>query len=719
MELTIEQALQKAMAAHNEGNLQDAERYYQDILQSNPMHPDANHNLGALAGSVNKFDVGLPLFKKALDANPKNPQFWLSYINALIQEKQFDNAMLFIDQAKNLGIAREPLNALEEQLASTNASVNANSSTPSEEQLSSLLDDYQNERYGDAERLARSLSTQFPRHNFSWKILAILLKKAGNNAEAILAGQKAVEINPYDVEGHFNLGNTFKGLGRLEEAVASFTQAIVLEPDFFQAHSNLGIAQQEMGRLVEAEVSNTKALLLEPNFAEAHYNLGNTFKEMGRLDEAEASYLQAISLKPDFAEAHGNLGNIFETTGRLDEAIESCTQAIALKIATAEAHYNLGVMLNKADRLVEAEASYRQAVSLNPTYPRAHNNLGDTLYKMRRFEEAEKSYKQAIIFKPDFAEAHSNLGVVLQEMERFDEAEATYMRAIELKPDFFHAHNNLGSVLKELDRLEEAEALLTKAITLKPDSAEAYSNLGTVMYLNGAKVSGLENLKKANNIDPNLLGNQIMLAILQARNTLGRTKVETDNINDLEFRLAQSQSPLILKRRVEAALIPCLYSMTSVDVEKFENSRNNDPRYGNGKCSQDFNLFKADSPIIKSVAEDLIIMMRDVVKSDIFVSESFFNIFGAGGGIIPHTHLGSLDKNKSLNFAAQKYSLVYYLSVGDQNCTDPGILKLYDPSEELLPYDGMIAVFPAGRSHSSIYSGTKDRIIIGVNFYSL
>ena len=45
MELTIEQALQQGVAAHREGKLQDAERLYRVILQSQPTHPDANHNL--------------------------------------------------------------------------------------------------------------------------------------------------------------------------------------------------------------------------------------------------------------------------------------------------------------------------------------------------------------------------------------------------------------------------------------------------------------------------------------------------------------------------------------------------------------------------------------------------------------------------------------------------------------------------------------------------
>jgi len=116
MELTIEQALQQGVAAHKEGKLQDAERLYRAILQSQPAHPDANHNLAVLAVSVNKADVAWPFFKTALEANPKIELFWLSYIDALIKEKQFDNAKQALKQAENQGVATEKLNVLKTQL---------------------------------------------------------------------------------------------------------------------------------------------------------------------------------------------------------------------------------------------------------------------------------------------------------------------------------------------------------------------------------------------------------------------------------------------------------------------------------------------------------------------------------------------------------------------------------------------------------------------------
>ena len=124
-----------------------------------------------------------------------------------------------------------------------------------------------------------------------------------------------------------------------------------------------------------------------------------------------------------------------------------------------------------------------------------------------------------------------------------------------------------------------------------------------------------------------------------------------------------------------------------------------------------------DSLIIKNVSADLNNIMKNALKSEIYIVESFFNILGAGSGTTPHKHLDPFDKAN--NITDHKYSLVYYLSVGDQSCDDPGILKLYEPDKEILPTNGMIVIIPAGRRHSSVYGGKADRIMIGVNFYSL
>jgi tetratricopeptide (TPR) repeat protein len=480
MQVTINQALTQAVTAYKAGNLTEAERIYKAILQSQPAHAEANHNLGVLAASVNKTEYSLTYFKAALEADSKIEQFWYSYIDALVKNSQVNDAKQAIKKAKKKGFDAKKLQALLSQSKGV-----TDNKVPSQKLLNSLLEHYKNGRFNDAEKLAISITNEYPKHQFAWKVLGPVLAVAGKKSEALDANQKAVALSPQDAEAHNNLGNTLKELVRFEEAKATYTQAIALKPDFAEAHYNLGDTLKELGRLEEAAATYTQAITFRPDFAEAHYNLGNTYRLLGRFAEAEARYNQAIALKPNFVEAHYNLGATLQKLGRLDEAEASYTQAIALKPDYAEAHNNLGVMLQKLRRLGEAAASYNQVIAAKPDYADAHSNLGITLQELGRLDEAEASYKQAILLKPDYAEAHYNLGNTLHKLGRLDEAEASYTQAITLKPDLAEAHSNLGSTLKELGRLEEAEASHTKAIALKPDFAEAHYNLGNTCRLLG------------------------------------------------------------------------------------------------------------------------------------------------------------------------------------------------------------------------------------------
>ena len=209
MELTIEQVLQQGIAAHKEGKLEEAERAYQAILQSQPKHPDANHNLGLIAISVNQIEAALPLFKTALNVNPNIEQFWVSYIDALVKAKHLKDAKQAIKKAKKKGFDAKKLQALLSQSKGT-----VDTKVPSQEQLSSLLEYYQNGRYGDAEKLAMSITQGFPKHQLGWKVLGALYGQSGRNSEAVNANQTAIALSPQDADAHYNLGNTLNELGR-------------------------------------------------------------------------------------------------------------------------------------------------------------------------------------------------------------------------------------------------------------------------------------------------------------------------------------------------------------------------------------------------------------------------------------------------------------------------------------------------------------------------
>ena len=274
MDLTIDQAFQQAIEAHKTGRLQDAEALYRVILQAQPNHPDANHNLGVLAISLNKPQLALPLFKTALEANSRQVLFWISYVDALIKTNQLIEAKSVLEQGKKIGLTGEQVDALEAQLKSTTVleksesilqkqpsffnkqhkkvsvkkqkKINLSSSQIIQnqaqiilkKQVNALLEHYQKGQYVQAENLAKHITEKEPNHQFSWKVLGAIFQQTGRLQDSLFANQKAVEIRPDDAQAHSNLGNSLQDLYRLEDALTSYYKAIAIEPNLAEAHSN-------------------------------------------------------------------------------------------------------------------------------------------------------------------------------------------------------------------------------------------------------------------------------------------------------------------------------------------------------------------------------------------------------------------------------------------------------------------------------------------------
>jgi len=327
MSLTIDQELQSGIAAHNKGKLQEAERIYRFILQSQPKNPDANHNLGVLIVSLNNSESALPLFKAALDSNPKIEKFWVSYINALINENQLQGAKLAINKAKKAGFKGEKFDVLRAQLTRSPKEKLTPLQAPPQAEIDSMIANYQSGQFEVAGDMALSLTEKFPDHSLSWKVLAAVCKQVGEVDGALAANKNSVRLDPNDAEAQANLGAILIDLEQFEEAEESLRQAIKISPDFAGAHCNLGAAMKELGRLEEAEESLRQAIKISPDFAEAHCNLGNTLTALKQFDSAVVSYNNAISINKDFQQAIGDLGIVLMKKGEHNKGLNSLRRA--------------------------------------------------------------------------------------------------------------------------------------------------------------------------------------------------------------------------------------------------------------------------------------------------------------------------------------------------------------------------------------------------------
>ena len=67
MKFRIDKALVEGIAAHKDGRLQDAEKFYTAILNAEPKHANTNHNMGVLSVNRGKIDKALIYFKTAIE----------------------------------------------------------------------------------------------------------------------------------------------------------------------------------------------------------------------------------------------------------------------------------------------------------------------------------------------------------------------------------------------------------------------------------------------------------------------------------------------------------------------------------------------------------------------------------------------------------------------------------------------------------------------------
>lgn len=87
----------------------------------------------------------------------------------------------------------------------------------------------------------RSLAKMNPGKADGWIALGNALMDTQQFGEAVEAYQKALAIDPKNVDVRVDMGTCMRGIGKPEAAVAEFRKAIKIAPRHLNAHRNLGV----------------------------------------------------------------------------------------------------------------------------------------------------------------------------------------------------------------------------------------------------------------------------------------------------------------------------------------------------------------------------------------------------------------------------------------------------------------------------------------------
>ncbi len=266
----------------------------------------------------------------------------------------------------------------------------------------------------------------------------------GNTAQAQLALEKAVRINPSLVESRTNLGNIYLQTDRIDDAISEYKYSLKFNRNDAGTHNNLGNAYVKKGQLNDAAAEYSSAIRLDPKFIDAYKNLAIIYCEQQFYQKAIAKLRQALIMEPKNYELYLQLGEVFRKSKDLNQAVIEYKKALGYNRDSSEAYLGLGLCYKELGLVDEEIAAYNNALAIEPQMVAALTNLGNAYFGKKDFDEAIILYKQVLALSPDEAPLYYNLGAAYSNKEDFIQAKDAYLKAVEISPDLGDAHYGLA-----------------------------------------------------------------------------------------------------------------------------------------------------------------------------------------------------------------------------------------------------------------------------------
>jgi len=317
------------------------------------------------------------------------------------------------------------------------------------------------------------------------------LFRNGSQEEAIIAYDKAIELNPQYGMAWGGKATALSILGRYNESLDAYDKAIETWPaNDTERISELwvfkGNTLQLMGRPKEASTAYEEALKIYPQNFDAWIWKGGSLKNLGQYNESLQAYDKAIGAAPSQmpeigASAEVAKADVLLKMGRYEDAYNIYNKTSELnsttdigKFYSAWSWRGMGSALAGLGRYNESLQAFNKSRDVDPKNAfQSWNDEGNALMDMGKYMEAVVAYNKSIETAPsEFASAKADIGKgeALERMGRHDEAVKAYQTAVSdldktlLKSPFDAETWYLkGTALKALGHTSESDAAFAKA----------------------------------------------------------------------------------------------------------------------------------------------------------------------------------------------------------------------------------------------------------------
>ena len=265
-------AIEKAFAAHQQGNRQAAARLCEAVLEKIPRQTQALYLLGIVALEDGQLNIAERRFRNVIATAPADPLGPGGLGMVRLTQQKFEHAIVLFQQCLKMA----------------------------------------------------------PDQPHIYNNLGLALWSFGDRVSAHRHFRQALNLVPDYADAHLNLGKLLFEQGEAQRAIAHYEKAIVLSPGLFEAHNNLGNVYRRNGELDRACECYEAALNVNPRFVQALFNMAAVKIEQGDLAAALEGFQRVVSMQPDHVEAVSHIGELYDTLGESKTAREWYSRALSL-----------------------------------------------------------------------------------------------------------------------------------------------------------------------------------------------------------------------------------------------------------------------------------------------------------------------------------------------------------------------------------------------------
>jgi tetratricopeptide (TPR) repeat protein len=351
----FDELARQATAAGQSGRTGDAIRDYESALKVNPQWDKGWADLGNLYYTTGKFPHAIAALKNSIAINPKNSQAWAFLGLTEFEIKDYSNAYVHLDRAREMDFRGTPAVML---LAIYHLA-----------ELRNLNGDF----FGAADLLIPEVHKG--RVNEQTKIILgmsilrvpLLPAQLSPSSQVLMhaAGETAV------LQYSYKYDDTFRAFERMTNDF----------PDTPFIHYAYASALDILSRYEEATSQLREEIRINPGSALPHQLMASIALKQHRPDEAMSSARHAVELDSQSAGAHELLGRALLELGKIEPAVEELETASKLAPNYPGVHFSLARAYTRAKRPADAQRERAIFAQLNASSERekgpAHQAYGD------------------------------------------------------------------------------------------------------------------------------------------------------------------------------------------------------------------------------------------------------------------------------------------------------------------------------------------------------